>query len=134
MMDLTKIQECEFLCDGNRTITGDTVATFEITKPIVSGLSMVSIRPLSGGYEIHTISEDKKDVAVLQNGEIVGFYLGELLAVDAKHGYKGLATAMILEAVKHRPLPDRRIVTLSGEKALRRAWRVANGLERNPHP
>ena len=65
-------------------------------------------------------------------GKVVGFYLSESLALHPDHRRLGLSTPLILAAAPGRSRPVKRTVSESGEKALRKAWKVANGLACNP--
>lgn len=79
------------------------------------------------GYNIHTLGKSAGDVVACDAAGPVGIYFGQVLSVDPTHGKRGVATAMILTAVKYRPKPSSRSVSEAGAAALRRAWRVANG-------
>lgn len=74
------------------------------------------------------------DVVLLaqQNGNwiAVGGYIDTVVAICDEFCHKGLSTALILRALESRSLPKRRDVTISGYKALQKAWHagVSDGI------
>ncbi|MBX3429982.1 MAG: hypothetical protein KF779_10400 [Hyphomonadaceae bacterium] len=130
-MDLTALTEDQFLCGA--TPHGDASAFgFDDLAIAISPFLGASIRALRDGYSLNASTDDPGNVFLLHNGEIVGFYWTETLLIADAHTGKALSIPLILEAVKARPLPASRKVTHAGHKALRKAWRVANGKEFNP--
>ena len=133
-MDLTKLSEAQFLCDGARTGDMDNPLAFELGLQAIEGLDHQHARDLGHGYALHQVSHQSGDFLLVRAGEVVGLYVGESLALHPEHRGRGLSTPLILAAVPHRPLPSKRILSSAGERALRKAWRVANGIEPNPWP
>ncbi|MEP3321518.1 MAG: hypothetical protein ABJN40_10770 [Sneathiella sp.] len=130
-MEITKMSFDEFMCTGNQTITATPVA-FEISAPSIEEYIRNEIKKLNKQYTLNELDTDLGDVALLSNGEFVGFYTGEALAIRSDHRGKGLSTPMILEAIVARPCPTKRTLSCSGKKALEKAWRVANGQAVSP--
>lgn len=132
-MDLTKITLDEFLCHTTEDIPASPDA-FSAAAGSFDDLVGRLIRALGGGYEIHQMDEQPGDVLLLHNGAVVGFYVGDTIAIASGHMRKSLSTPLILEAVKNRLLPDRRTLSEAGRGALTKAWMVANGCIQNPWP
>jgi hypothetical protein len=66
-----------------------------------------------------------------RNSDLVGYYSDEGLRIDcgpARH--QDLSVPLILAALPNRAPPMRRKVSAEGEAALRKAWRVANGMQK----
>ena len=79
------------------------------------------------GFAIYEIN-GTDTVATDKDGKAVGFYTNNALATFGTGRNQGLSTPLILFASERRASPPgSRNVTPSGEVALRRAWRVANG-------
>ena len=133
-MDLAKLSEAVFLCDGARTDNVDNPMAFELGASLVVESGYHFLRSLRDGYELHQVNGQHDDIVLVCNGEVVGSYLGESLAVHPAHQRRGLSTPMILAAAPLRPPPCKRIVSVAGEAALRKAWRVANRLAHNLWP
>jgi hypothetical protein len=70
------------------------------------------------------------------SGTLVGVYIGDIVAVDHQTlpaTVRGASVPLILYAAAQRPAPPAsRTVSPEGEHALRRAWRVAKGIEQSP--
>jgi len=126
-MDPTQISESDFLCDGNRETASASPTTFDAIAPILKNLRHKYLKDLGCGYKLHEIVGRSGDILLLHEGEIVGCYLDELLAIHNDHRGRELSTPLILAAITERPLPKKRIVSREGERALRKAWNVANG-------
>ncbi len=130
-MDLTKISEGQFLCDGNRTDTGPSQLTVEIVAEAFASIDFdYKQARLLCDYGIYKVIglDIRGDTALLdQSYNPVGFYTGNDIVLDASVQCKGLSVPLILFAVRDRVLPKSRAVSVAGERALRKAWRVANG-------
>lgn len=131
-MDLTKLTLAVFLCDGNATMAPAAQDEFEKVKPNLSIGGV--LRHLGKGYTIHRFDDQAGDVVLLHDGEPIGCYLGEVLAISADHQGKKLSVPLILQAVAERRLPTKRTMSESGRKVLTLAWKVANGQAGNPWP
>lgn len=133
-MDLTQLTQAQFLCDGARTEDLDNPLAFSLLEMTLQTMTLVPVRVLNADYELHAVEDQPGDIVLIHKGDIVGGYLGESLAIDDDHQDLGLSTALILAAAPHRPAPIKRIVSKAGERALRKAWRVANGQAPNRWP
>ena len=133
-MDLTKLSEREFICENSLEEAPADPSAFFHVKDILSGMIGTHIRSIGSGYEIYEVAGQPGDVVLILNHEVVGCYFGELLAIDPDHKGKNLSTPLILAAIPNRQPPTERKVSAPGLAALRKAWRVANGLENNPWP
>jgi len=134
-MDLTTLTLDEFLCTGNNTITSADPSTFLAIKTAISSMLGQKVRNVGPYYILYTLNSGiPGDVILLHQGEPVGVYLGEMLAIDPNHQRKDLSVPLILEGVQHRPKPTDRKMTPAGKSALTKAWRVANGQIVNPWP
>lgn len=125
--------EGQFLCDGARTEDVENPLAFMLAESAITGLPRAPLRALSKDYALEMIAGQPGDIVLTHHGKVVGIYLGESLAIEDDQIGKGLSTPMILAAVAARPAPTKRIVSAAGERALRKAWRVANGAP-NPWP
>ncbi len=56
------------------------------------------------------------------------------MVIDPAVRGKKLSVPLVLGAVAEREFRGSRKLTTYGEAALRKAWRVANGMEKNPWP
>lgn len=133
-MDLSQLSEAQFLCDGARTVTADNPLAFDQGLLLIKELGYKFLRDLGSGYELHQVCGEPGDFVLVKDSEVVGFYSGQSLALHPQHRGRGLSTPLILAAAPHRSLPSKRTVTAAGERALRRAWRVANNLASNLWP
>lgn len=126
-MDLKSLTLDQFLSVPNLTITSSVVDQFgmmaALFRPYVGG----AWHDLGAGYFLHHLGDNPGDIAVVKNGELVGFYNGQVVAVDPAHAKLGLGTALVLAAAPHRPLPLSRTLSPEGKATLTKAWMVANG-------
>lgn len=132
-MDLKSLTEAEFLS------TYTLVEAEDDAFPKMSFLADMWDQgtecplPTHPGYAVAPLTTAEPlghDVALLHQRSdgsygAVGLYCGETLAVAEDHQGKGLGTELILAAVLHRPVPEKRTVSSAGLAALKKAWRVA---------
>lgn len=108
---------------------------FETYATIFNPLVRDKVRDLNSEYAVHLLDDiDPGDVALMWQGQLVGFYHVNLLIVSDEHRGKKLSVPLILEACKHRLPPPRRTLTFNGRSALTLAWKVAHGIETDPWP
>ena len=134
-MNVAALTETEFL--GSLTNTGPTTSTAsEVIKtygidpgarfPVLRDYKKFQIVDLSDG---NTGLEDS-------SGKLVGVYIRDIVIIDhhtLPPTVRGASVPLILFAANLRPSPPvSRIVSPEGERALRRAWRVANSIEKSP--
>ena len=124
-MDLLQLTLDEFLCIDDLEMTSDVPLAFENSVDALPPIGS-KIKNL-GPYALHYFSNQSGNVALLLDCVPVGFYWGDVLAIDGGHRGKGLSVPMILEAIKERPPPKKRILSCAGRHALAKAWSVANG-------
>lgn len=135
MIDLTNISLDDFLCSSNQENLSASDHSFDEIGDSIAAMVGSAIRRLSNEYAIHElISGATGDVALLYNGEVVGCYWGDLLAISYPHTGKKLSVPLIIEGVKGRSMPSARKVSDAGIKALTLAWNVANGKIGDPWP
>lgn len=134
-MNLTALTEAEFL--GTLTQTGETTGTAaELIEGY--GINPAAEFPVLRDFSDFRIVSLRRGDTGLQDsaGTLVGAYIGDIVMIDhhtLPAGVRGASVPLILYAVAQRSTPPHsRIVSPSGEKALRRAWRVANGIEGCP--
>ncbi len=133
-MNISALTLATFLCNHAQTMAPADPNAFFNSAPTVHGLLGAPLRALGLGYELYNLVTGPADVALVHQGDLVGFYFGELLAIDPAHGGKALSTPMILSAAPHRPLPASRTLSDEGKAALRVAWEVAHGVRTDPWP
>ncbi len=133
-MDLTKISEAEFLCEPNvRVVPQPLIDPHTLAEEIEA--HNLSALPVLREYNDWKIIRWPLDGTVLLDAgnELAGYYIGDMLYVFEAARQLGLSVPLVLYAVAERVnLPISRTLTVRGEKALRKAWRVANGLEESP--
>jgi len=135
MIDLTKTSLDTFLCSQNNKIIPANDYSFITAKNSISVNFSELYRDISCKYKIYHIKDGEKgDVVLLCEGNVVGFYWGDLLAISPCHQNLKLSTPLIIEAVKYRMQPETRILSEEGKAALTSAWNVANGKKINPWP
>jgi hypothetical protein len=132
-MDLTKMSLDEFLCNSMEDVEASPNA-FAAADGAFDLFVGEAVRTLRDGYALHRMADQLGNALLLHEGAIVGFYVGEVLAISTAHTGKSLSVPMILEAVKHRSLPKERKLSLAGRKALTKAWNVANRKVPDPWP
>src|SRR5947207_2367694 len=132
-MDISALSEAAFLCDGHLTRKGDAnFVPFEIVAQgafSASGLNSFKQFPAvryCGKYRIVRL-ERTATALVDERDELVGYYLGEGLAIREDGRGLLLSVPLILDAIPDRPVPTHRSVSELGERALRCAWRVVHG-------
>lgn len=133
-MDIKQMTLAEFMCEDANNIIADAGDAFFIMEGLASSMIAEDVHCLGAGYKLHTMlpQSGTGNIVLTHQGECVGFYLGEALAIHPDHRRKGLSTPIILEAIKHRPDPKQRnSLSNLGKKALERAWRVAHNKEEN---
>ena len=133
-MELTSLTLDEFLCSDHAEIIPAPADSFQDTQSGHAAMPGPLIRTLGQGYSIHEIINQPGDVILCFEGSPVGFYMGDLVAVDAKHQGRSLSVPMVIEGVRHRALPAKRTMSVQGRSAFTKAWRVANGLDPDPWP
>jgi hypothetical protein len=126
-VDLRKLTLNQFLGIPNLTLTGSVVDQFGMMAALFKALVGEAWHDLGGGYFLHRLGADPANVAVVINGDFVGFYHSQVVAVDSAHGGMGLGTAMVLATAKYRNLPMARTLSPEGKATLTKAWNVANG-------
>jgi len=134
-MDIMQLTLDEFLAAPPSATAAPSLLDFysAIATPFAGEVGPL-IRTLSNGYALHEVRGQPWDVLLLDNGSIVGAYVGELLAVDDAYQRKGFTVPLVLAAVDRRPLPRSRKLVAGGRAALTKAWRVAHGFAKNPWP
>jgi hypothetical protein len=138
VMNLRQLTEAQFMCDGNSTSAPAVAWAFDEAEPALTPFlgnalpTSASLRQAS--YELVKMNSGAGDVGLLHAGTPVGFYCGEALLIDEGFQRRRLSTPLILAAVPQRILPFKRTLSANGEKALRFAWRVANGFCLDPWP
>jgi hypothetical protein len=134
-MDITKLTLDEFMCRGKSSMADDRPGTFEHDQAVLQPKVGALVRRLNDQYALHRIDTGREgDVGILSNGELVAFYVDQLIAVSADHQGKALAIPMVLEGTRFRTLPTSRSHTAAGKRTFEKAWRIAHGLEPNPWP
>lgn len=133
-MDITKLSLEEFMCGDGNTIHESPPGVFEVSSEAVRPFVGQELRRLDDHYTVNELQTGEGDVALLCDGDLVGYYCGPTIAIAESHQKKDLSVPMILEAVKNRPAPTARTHSTAGRNALRKAWRVAHGEEPNPWP
>lgn len=129
-MNLTELTEAEFMCSGNIVKTAG--AGVGLDQNMLGELDLLSLPVLRDLYDWKILAASPTDALLVNaDGELRGVYIGELLMIGCGAEGKGLSTSLILAATANREPPTNRKVTAFGEAALRKAWRVANGLDTN---
>jgi len=95
-MDLTQMAENEFLCDGARTDGAENPLAFKLGLDLIEELGHNFLKELSSGYELHQLCGQPEDIVLVKGDEVVGFYIGESLALHQDHQRCGLSTPLIL--------------------------------------
>lgn len=132
-MDITKMTEGEFLCDGNRELHSPKPTSPDDFLPLLQEVGYDYERNLpNSAYELHRVRNQPGDVVLVHSGHVVGLYVGDVLTIDGNHQGRGLSTPLVLSAIPHRSAPTDRKVTDDGLRALRSAWKVAHGLKASP--
>ncbi|MBB2158017.1 hypothetical protein HLH33_17240 [Gluconacetobacter diazotrophicus] len=135
MIDLTTISLDEFLCTSNQENLPASDSSFDEIGNSITALVGSIIRRLSADYAIHELNSGSAgDVLLLYNGEAVGCYWGDLLAISHHHTGQKLSVPLIIEGIKGRGMPGKRKVSEAGKRALTLAWNVANRIEPDPWP
>lgn len=133
-MNISGLTLATFLCDHAQVLASADPNAFFTSAPSVHGLLHEPRRPLGQGYELYSLVTGPADVALLYDGDLVGFYMGDLLAIDPAHTGKALSVPMVLAVTPYRPLPTIRTLSYGGRAALRTAWEVAHGVRTDPWP
>ena len=133
-MNLTSLTLDKFLCSDCAEIIPAPIDSFQNAQHDLAAMVGPLVRVLGQDYSLHEITNQPGDVVLLFQGSPVGFYSGDLVAIDANHQGRSLSVPLVLEGVKHRPVPTKRVMSISGKNAFTKAWRVANGLDPNPWP
>jgi hypothetical protein len=128
--------EDEFLCAGNITRAPAIYPSATEMAPIIleetgrESFSQFDVVRVCGNFRIIRISATNTGLIDDQNN-LVGYYIGEGLVIDCGPARgKDLSVPLILEALPQRAIPTERKVSVAGEAALSKAWRVANGKEK----
>lgn len=129
-MNLQNMELEEFLCSESDN-AGLAALSHERLLQLVADRVGPCIGDLGSGYRLHTYANQKGDVLLLHEREVVGLYWGEALVVRADHRGKGLSVPLVLAAIVDRPPPVSRKLSPTGRRALEKAWRVANGHEQS---
>ncbi len=132
-MDIRKLTLDEFLLT-NTTAAPALIDFYSAIATPYANLVGRPIRALQNGYVLHEVQGQHWNVLLLDGGNIVGAYVGELLAVDDAYRKRDLTVPLVLAAVDRRPLPRGRKLVPGGRAALTKAWRVAHGQLPNPWP
>lgn len=127
-MDITKMTEGEFLCDGNCELHPPKPTSLDDYLPVLQevGYDYVCHLPNSE-YELHQVRNQPGDVVLVLVGQVIGLYFGDVLTIDDSYRGQGLSTPLVLSAIPYRPAPTNRKLTDDGLGALRNAWKVAHG-------
>lgn len=133
-MDLTALTLDEFLGGANPVTAPADPGAFTGLAGLFDTMIGRHLRSLGQGYTVHQFAQQNGDVLLVLNGVLVGFYVGETLAIHPEHQGRNLSVPLILAAVPDRDLPTARTFSPGGLAALTKAWRVANGLTANPWP
>lgn len=136
-MDLAKVSLQSFMCEPDNFFLEKSEYPEAFHYGSAQWVDDIgeTIWDLGGGYAINaSLSAGSGDPLATYHGTLVGYYSGEGLAVDDAHWGHGLGPALVITAAPYRNLPPHRRVTAAGDKALRRAWRIANGLDPAPWP
>ncbi|WP_342238106.1 hypothetical protein [Inquilinus sp. OTU3971] len=132
-MNLQTISLDQFLCKGASQYASSNQNSFDNLKPALEPLIGNTIRNLGSGYVLYELGA-AGNTALKYNGSFVGLYYDEVLAIETSHQGKFLSVPLVLDAVIHRQLPSKRILSQAGERALVKAWMVANSRIPNPWP
>jgi hypothetical protein len=133
-MDLNELTEAEFLCEG--TLIREPVAF--VSMPVLAAAILAAtnqthfskFKVLQNCEEFRIIRLSKLGCGLVdKDNQLVGAYFEEALVIDKPARGKGLSVPLILHAIRDRSPPAARNLSVAGEGALRKAWRVANGLE-----
>jgi hypothetical protein len=133
-LDLRTLTLSEFLCDGKCSGEDQDTDVFGMLHTNATKAQGEIIRDLGQGYTVLAVDGVPGNVRLAHEGLLVGFYEGETIAISRQHQGHQLSVPLILAAVVDRPLPTSRKLFTGGKIALKRAWRVANGLDDNPWP
>jgi hypothetical protein len=126
-VNLRQLSLDEFLCSDNPANDAPAdLSVFLALRGVVEPLVGRLINQIGGGYSLHG-GKQPGDTMLLYEGRLVGFYLGETLAIDPAHQRRNLSVPLILAAVGDRTLPERRTFSHAGRGALIKAWKVAHG-------
>ncbi len=123
------------MCTGRSSMADDRPGTFEHDQARLQPLTGPLVRKLNDQYALHQLNTGRDgDVGILYEGELVAFYVDQLIAVSSAHQGKALAIPMVLEGSRYRTLPTSRSHTAAGKRTFEKAWKIAHGLEPNPWP
>jgi hypothetical protein len=133
-MNVAQLSLAQFL--GNVIDSGETTNTADMLIEAY-GLRSTNFPALCdyGDWKVLALNANHTATGLSYKGELVGLYVGEIIAIDYPSTYdgpRGLSVPMILLAAEHRPIPTERKLTVAGKIALTRAWEVAKGLRASP--
>lgn len=132
-MDLIALTEAEFLCEANLVHHAPAFISAQDFAPMLEGIDLGSLPVCRENNDWKIVRCSPTDTLLLTSkNELAGVYIGDALVINECARGQGLSVPLILFAVVERPLPNDRKVTDLGEKALRKAWQVANGLTPSP--
>ena len=138
-MDPTKMTQDEFLCAKN--LTREPALNADATSAKLMGATILDESKIKsfGLYlvlrtcgDFRIIRLNDTDTGLIdRNSDLVGYYIDEGLRIDYGPARRqDLSVPLILAALPNRAPPTRRKVSAEGEAALRKAWRVANGMQK----
>ncbi len=104
----------------------------EYVRIVQNGFEISPAKYLGDGYTLHYMIDDRSNVVLCKDSNVVGVYIGEAVVIENHHRRKGLSVPLILLAAQHRSPPKCRKLTMAGEKALTCAWKVANCMAESP--
>ena len=129
-MDITKLSLEEFMCGDGNTIHESPPGVFEVSSEAVRPFVGQELRRLDDHYTVNELQTGEGDVALLCDGDLVGYYCGPTIAIAESHQKKDLSVPMILEAVKIGPRRQRGRTQQRGETHCGKlgGWRMARNL------
>jgi hypothetical protein len=133
-MNPTDMTEDEFLCAHNiiresdvSSMSAADMGTTILQENGAQSFCHFPVLRVCGNFRIIRLSATDTGLIDDQHN-LVGYYIGEGLVIDSGPASgRALSVPLILEALPQRPPPTHRKVSIAGEAALRKAWRVANG-------
>jgi hypothetical protein len=133
-MNLNDLTEAEFLCDGTLSREPEAFVSMPILAAAILAATNRSdfseFQLLQHCGELRIIKLSKLGCGLVdRDNQLVGAYFDEVLVIDKPARGKGLSVPLILHAIRDLSPPAGRTLSKAGEAALRKAWRVANGLE-----